>query len=280
MEGNLLGGGQDTPIQDNNTPQDTPQDNNTPQGNDETPNNNTQVNWTQLLGEYAEDPSIQKFKDPKDLAKSYLELQSLIGKKKIPIPDKPDEFPNVLKQLGMPEDPNGYPDFDDAEKVFGSKEDWEEFKQVAYESGLLPYQFEKLYSKVKEIISTTEQMTQQQRQEIMQQAVQQLQQKFGDEFQAKLNLANRLFAQMPQDVQQAIYEAGLDVNPNFVEFLAKLGEYYKEDSFEVSGYSTADAKEELNKIYSNPQHPFFNKEHPEHEAAVKKVEKLYKIIYG
>ena len=239
-----------------------------------------QVDWFQMLGEYANDPSIQKFKDPKDLAKSYLEAQKLIGREKIPVPKSDEELMDALKKLGVPDDPTAYPDFDDAAQVFGSKEDFDEFKKVALEAGLLPQQFEALYGKVKEIIQQEDSLTAQERQQVAQQALQQLQQEFGEETQLRLKMAQRVFQELPQETQQKIVQSGLDVDPNFIKFLAKIGEYYKEDSFVVSNYSPAEAKSELQEILNNPKHPYFDRTHPEHDAAVEKVEKLYRVIYG
>lgn len=239
-----------------------------------------QVDWQTLLGDYAEDPNIQKFKDPKDLAKSYIELQKLVGREKIPVPKTDEELQQVLMKLGVPETPDKYPEFDDAEQVFGSKEEFDEFKKVAHETGLLPQQFEALYSKMKEIMTQSESATLQERQSLAQQSLQQLTQEFGQEAQSKIKTAQKVFQMFPDDVKQAIVNAGLDVNANFVKTLANLGEYYKEDSFVASGYSKADAKGELENILQNKSHPYFDRTHPEHEAAVEKVEKLYRIIYG
>lgn len=239
-----------------------------------------QIDWQALLGDYAEDPNIQKFKDPKDLAKSYIELQKLVGREKIPVPKTDEELQQVLMKLGVPDSPDNYPEFDDAEHVLGSKEEFEEFKKVAHEVGLLPQQFEALYNKVKEIITQNDEITLQERQALAQQSLQQLTQEFGDEAQSKIKIAQKVFQMFPDDVKQAIVNAGLDVNANFVKTLANLGEYYKEDSFVASGYSKADAKGELESILQNKNHPYFDRTHPEHEAAVEKVEKLYRIIYG
>ena len=235
---------------------------------------------TAIFGDYANDPSIQKFKDPKDLAKSYIELQKMVGKNRIPVPERPEEFDQVLQKLGVPDDPSKYPDFEDAEVIFGGKEGFEEFKKFAHRAKLLPQQYEEAYNAFREIISQEAQMTQAERQQMAQEALIQLQKEFGDEYEQKVKLADRLFRSFPEDVKQAIYEAGLDVNPNFVKILATMAENYKEDSFIVSDYTPAEAKSELESILNNKDHPYWNRNHPEHDAAVDKVDKLYKIVYG
>ena len=270
--------GQTTENQDTQT-QDTQQTNDTSQTTFNQDATST-IDFSTVFGEYANDPSIQKFKNPQDLAKSYLELQKVIGKKRIPVPEKPEDIPQVLKELGLPDSPDKYPDIEGYDKIFGSQEEYVEFKKIMHEAGILPQQYEKITQAMKQIIEQDEQLTMQQRQQLAQQSLQQLSQEWGDEAQAKLKTAQQLFQTLPPETQQKIVEAGLDVDANFVKFLASVGEYYKEDSFVTANYTPADAKSELNAILTNPKHPYFDKSHPEHEAAVEKVQKLYKIIYG
>ncbi len=246
----------------------------------DTSKDTTTVDWRGMLGDYANDPNIDKFKDPKDLAKSYIEAQKLIGRDKIPMPKDETELQQVLTKLGVPDDPSKYPDFEDVTKVFASPEEFTEFKKVAHEVGLLPQQFEALYGKMKEIMQQDSQVSMEERQAMTQQALQQITQEFGNEAQAKLNTAQKVFKTFSDDVKQQIVQANLDVNPNFIKALANLGEYYKEDNFVASSYSQADAKGELQSIMNNSKHPYFDREHPEHDAAVEKVKTLYKIIYG
>lgn len=65
------------------------------------------------LQDFASDPSLEKFKDktPADLAKSYKELQSFVGKPKYDVPAK-DAAPEIMvefyKKLGVPENVDGY----------------------------------------------------------------------------------------------------------------------------------------------------------------------------
>lgn len=62
------------------------------------------------LGEYANDPALQDFKDPASLAKSYLEGKKLIGQKLgIPGADStPEAKAAFYKALGVPDAPEGY----------------------------------------------------------------------------------------------------------------------------------------------------------------------------
>ncbi len=236
--------------------------------------------WHTLVGEYANDPNISKFKDPRDLAKSYIEAQKLIGREKVPIPKDQAELQEVLTKLGVPDKATAYPNFDDATSVFGSAQDFEAFKEIAHESGLLPQQFTALYGKVKEMMQNDSANKGKYRQEMTAKGLQQLATDFGTEADAKLNTARRVFQIFSDDVKQQITAAGLDVNANFIKSLASLGEYYKEDSFIATRYSGSEAKSELQAITSNRAHPYYNKEHPEHTAAVQKVQTLYKIVYG
>ena len=262
-----------TPVPDNQQSQDSQQ------GQQQSPLSPS-VGWNQMLGDYAQDPSIQKFRDPKDLAKSYIELQKLVGKDKVPVPKSEEELPQVLSKLGLPEKPDGYPSFGDEVNIFGSKEDAQGFKELAHESGLLPAQYKKLYEGLKAATQQDNELMVQERKQQATQALSQLQQEYGDNTKQKLTLAQRVFNTFSDDVKESIMKSGLDVNPNFVKALASLGEYYKEDTFVANNYSPMDAKSELEAVKNNPNHPYFHKEHPEHKAAVEKVQALYKVIYG
>ncbi len=220
--------------------------------------------WQELLGDLAEDPSIKKFKNPQDLAKSYIELQKLIGKQKPPVPSSPDE----------------YPDFEDYNVLFETPEEYKEFKKIMHEIGLAPEQYQKLYETMKGIVQTDAQQSLEARQEMYEHALSQLSEEWGEDFQRNVGLAQRLYNTFPDTIKEQIQTSGLDINPDFIKLLVKFAEHYKEDEFAFQSYSPAEAKQELESILSDKSHPYWDKYHPQHQAAVDKVENLYKLIYG
>ena len=103
---------------------------------------------------YASKGWAKDIKSPDDLWKLTDNAQSLIGKRAAPAPDAPaEEWTNYMKQLGMPEKPDGYT-LSDIEGVPEGM-DLAPFKQQAQElmhkAGLTPRQADALW---KEYIST------------------------------------------------------------------------------------------------------------------------------
>lgn len=69
-------------------------------------------NWYEKLDpDLKNNPSIQKFKDPASLAKSYVELQKMVGKDKVVLPTSkstPAEWEAFYEKIGRPKDINEY----------------------------------------------------------------------------------------------------------------------------------------------------------------------------
>ena len=229
---------------------------------------------------WANDPILGQFKTPEELAKAYLELHKKIGENNVVIPETPEGKLELLKKLGLPEDPKAYPDVEVGKELFETEEAFNEFKAIAQQIGLLPEQFEKLVQGMYEIIKLDEQMTVEERKELTNQLLGELQRRWGSEYEAKMKHIQRVFKTLPEDTKKKIIEAGLDLDLGFIEFLDKISQFYKEDSLTYAEYSVDDARRELQRILNDRNHPYFNREHPQHDEAVQKVQQLYRIIYG
>ena len=70
---------QTTSTQTTDTQTTNTQTTNTTQTGTQTSTTTDTTDFRAIFGDYASDPSIQKFKTPADLAKSYIELERLIG---------------------------------------------------------------------------------------------------------------------------------------------------------------------------------------------------------
>jgi len=75
-------------------------------------------------------------------------------------------------------------------------------------------------------------------------------------------------------------------DPRVAGFLASMGELISEDRLgkiekqNLFGMSKTNAQELINEINTNPEHPYWKKEHPGHKAAVDKMTTLMKIVSG
>ena len=103
------------------------------------------ADWKDQLPEDLRDHSaLAPIQDVGNLAKSFVNAQSMIGKDKIALPGQhssPEEWNEVYTRLGRPEDPDGYqlelPD-DSSEELVG----W--YKKAAHDLGLNNIQAQKL----------------------------------------------------------------------------------------------------------------------------------------
>lgn len=245
-----------------------------PIAGDETGENTTQkpVSW-------ADDPILEQFKTPEELAKAYLELYKKANEG-FTVPETPEGKLELLKKLGLPEKPENYPDVDVGKELFETEEAFNEFKTIAQQIGLLPEQFEKLVQGMYEIVKLDEQISIEERKELTNHLMGELQRRWGSEFEAKMKHIQRVFKTLPDETKQRIIEAGLDLDLGFIEFLDKISQYYKEDSLTYAEYSVDDARRELERILNDRNHPYFHKDHPRHDEAVQRVQQLYKIIYA
>ena len=251
-------------------------------GSDDQSQDNTQQQYdlSGIFGEYAKEPSIQKFKSPVDLAKSYIELEKLIGNKRIPVPRNDEEVFETLKQLGMPEKPDEYKleNEEELQQVLG---DLTPLKETAAKLGLLPQQYEKFVETYVQTLQQQQEVIQQQIQEMQQQAVQQLQKEWGINFDTNMQKAQTVYEKLPEDLQGMIDNSGLGNHPEFIKLMAALADSVFEGSNKANVMMTvSDAKEELSRIINDPNSPYYDKYHPEHKATVEKVNKLYEIIHG
>ena len=74
-------------------------------------------------------------------------------------------------------------------------------------------------------------------------------------------------------------------NPAVVKLFARLGAEVTEDMTQNTqnnnlATSRLDAKDEIEQIFTNYDHPYFNGNHPEHKSAVERVRQLHEKVHG
>lgn len=246
-------------------------------------------NWYDSLGsDYNSNPSITKFKSTEDLAKSYVNLEKMIGKNKVVIPKEgasSDEWNAFYKAVGRPDDISGYktPAYaDDTPEELRMREDHlERYKAKALELGLNNKQYAELFALNNDI---RQEMIGQERQKIEKMAQDTetaLRKEWGDAYGKKVDVA--------QGVINKFFK-GKNINPafkvlandtGFVKAMAELGESFGEDGIAGSPRVTltpAEATAEYNAMISDSKNPLFDNAHPEHMAAVQKSIDLQRAI--
>ena len=253
------------------------------------------VDWREGLDPAVKShPSIQNFKSPGDLAKSWVEAQKLIGRDKIPVPGEKatkEDWDMVFERLGRPKDatgytlpevklPEGYPE--------PNKEFMETFKTKALELGMLPAQVNGLYqwfmdSQVNEFNQYGEQRTKERGE-----AENALRKLWGKAFEQNFQIAEQAVNKYGTEAFiQKLKATGLNNDPDMVKFIADMAKNFSEDK--IAGkpigltLSPEEAIAEIKKIQgeamNDKKHPMNDKHHPEYEYFKDKWRHLHEMAY-
>lgn len=222
------------------------------------------------------EPSLRHVPDAATLAKNYVNAQRLIGADKVPVPGKSatdDEWREVWRKLGAPEDPQQY----ELEKQeYWDDHSFENFKNRAYEMGLNNKQADALSRFYNEQVAAAREQFDQKTEEVRFQGEQELRQEFGQYFEERMGMA--------QDAARTIFGDAslfdeikladgrlLGDDPRIIRGLVKMREMLGEDS--IVGESTelvmsaSDARREYDKVVAQGT-PYWDKFHPQHEQYV------------
>jgi hypothetical protein len=242
-------------------------------------------NSQELYGEYANTKSIQKFKSPQDLAKSYINLEKLLGKNRIPIPEKPEDYETVYKTLGKPETPDEYQLPQEVIDLYqGSEQELNKIKEMMHSADILPQQAEKLLSIYAQEESQRLQQIYSSLEAKKNEATQKLQNEWGDRFDENMQRAAAVYSHFDDDIKQVIDNSGLGADDRFVKFLSYVGNFMTEgdnlvDSQAAYQVQAENAQRELDMILNDKTHPYWNQHAgKQHTEAVKQVQELYRIL--
>lgn len=215
--------------------------------------------YSSLSEEYRNHPSIQKFSDANGLAKSYLSLESLMGRDKIPVPKDANDL-NAWglynKAFNVPETIEGYdlkiegvenPDLSKAKELMHKYHISNETAQALIDAHI---QDVKDYENAKTQAFNAE----------AEEATKQLKAEWGLKYDENLKTAKNFLEKMSDNKEEFDYfnnKIGNDVH--FIKLLSKMGNSISEGSLggfegQVGGFTKtpAEAKAELDKIMNDP----------------------------
>lgn len=233
--------------------------------------------------------SLEKFKTEQDLFKSYVNLEKLVGKEKLPVPtdkDGKEIWDAVYSRLGRPESPKQYK-LPELKRPEGFPEaDPKEIEGIlakAHELGLSNKQIGELYKGFMEGEFSKYNLHNEQKTQKRLDAETQLRKEWGKSYEEKVGKAKVVLNNFADDDIKKMVEEGLGNDPRFIRFLNNVAGKLSEDALggKSSGLSMSpdEANAEIARIrgeaMTNPKHPLVNKEHPEHDMMVQKMSKLY-----
>ena len=219
--------------------------------------------------------------------KSYVESQKLHGSS-IPLPkeEDPESVANFYKKLGRPDSHDGY----EYTPPSHSTIDWEkqglaDMKKAAHEAGLTNKQFQALAAQYSNrIVESVNNETQRiQAERAANEA--ELKREYGANYGFEKALAEKALVHFfGDDASKGLIESLL-TSPNLFRSCAKLGEGLNEAGTFGSGVQPNDygaltyegAREKINAVNSDPNHPYWDKQNPGHEAAKKEMTRLFAV---
>lgn len=253
---------------------------------------NTEISWRDSLSEDIRgDATLARYKDVESLAAAHINLRSHMGRDKISKPQTEDDWQEVYNFLGRPESAEAYEvalpdDAPDAIKAQFSEAKLNDFKAKAHALGLNQNQVAELVKWQAEGLVADFGGQAEAHEKAMADAEAALKEKWGRAYDQNLGYANKAFEKFGGDALVEVMESsGLGNNPAVLEAFANIAKATMPDSDLAGPVGAAgaaltpdEAKAQAAEIMSNPA--YMDKRHPEHNALVRKVGKLFEAAYG
>ena len=216
-----------------------------------------------------------KFNSVSSLAKSYLNLERMLSKEKMPIPtdnDGDEVWDQAYKALGRPETPQGYQAPEGIDPDAKAATD-----AIFHEAGLSQRQASKLYTRIAKALEDNANNQQEQSTQSIEQAVQALEADFGPR-------GGESYQQALDKAQVVAKHLGLDVADFWTMpgFASRLASQYdtlmgsKIRGVENTSITSAQSiDEQIHDIQHNPSNPYYTAYRDGDRAAHQKVLKLF-----
>lgn len=232
-------------------------------------------------------PSIAKFASgPESLAKSYINLEKMLGGDKIAIPKTEEDtegWDKVFNQLGRPEDAKGYefaeiPDLPEGFEYDNTAE--ESFREIAHSARLTKTQAGALRDWYVNVMASQHVSGEDGKAEKMAGAFEELSKEWGRATSQKINAAHATAGSLAgEDFQAMLDETGLGNDPRLVRGFAKLAEAVAGDKGLIGQALTESTPGQLTaqiaEFEVKHRDALLDKFHPEHETRVKQRSVLY-----
>ena len=250
------------------------------------------ASWRSDLPEDIRDhSSLSSIHDVGNLAKSYINAQSMIGRDKIAIPGEhssPEDWNSVYDRLGRPESADAYDiNIEDTDADFLS---W--YKGAAHDIGLNPAQASKLAESYTELFQA-QQDDAPNYDAIRSEREAELKKEYGGKYNENITLGQSILTEF-SNAEDPLTEidladgSKLGDNPDFVRAMVNVGEFIREriseDAFEGmakgnGGLSPDDINDQLRELETTSG-PLFDSQHPQHREYVERRKRLYDQKYS
>jgi hypothetical protein len=247
--------------------------------------------WRESLpDDLKNDPNLLPINDVNSLAKSFIHAQKMVGSDKVGVPGKhatDEDWQNVYDKLGRPK-VEEYKVTLPKDSKFIDENFMKELTPLAHKAGILPKQLEPVLSWYEQTIAKAEATIATEKEASIKAGLDSLKKEYGVAYEQKLSYAHSLLKEhaTPELLKLVDENREIGNNPALIKLLSKVGEMlYKEDGMPDAGQSSGgkhtpdEARNKANMILSDATHPYNMSEHPNHAAAVKEVQGLWKMAY-
>jgi len=188
--------------------------------------------------------------------------------------EDPEQRDALFNQLGRPDDPSGY-EFEEIENAPLDGERKEFITGLAHKVGLTKTQLKELDKEIR----TADAQKAFEQQEKIKSNLSELRQEWGLAFEDRSHLAKKVakayFPHIPEGTKftagelKSFYAIGKGLEGGGAEFRSQEHQI-------MDGNSPAEARDKINEIRNNPEHPYFDSNKPGHAEARAKMRELYK----
>lgn len=297
--GGAGGGSSDDPLfggGGGNPPPSVPPAGNPPEGTPPPPAGNppppgTPPDWRASLPEDLRNQEfVKKYETPEALAKAYGNLEKMIGRDKVVVPQKGAKFEDPMmrdyfERVGLPKTADEY-------KIegFDPKEVDPEFLKAlsgeAHKLGVLPEQAKGLVAWFSGVNKAAYESQMKLQNDAMKADLEAFKAEAGDAYSTEIARAQAAVKELSKQDQEFLQKSGLSKNTTIIRMLAKYGATLSEDKIRGEGGRTdgvltpAQAQEKIKEIQgAGPKHPYWDKEHADHAKAKKDMNQLFEYAF-
>jgi hypothetical protein len=244
--------------------------------------------WRDSLPEdMRNDTGLSKFSDVSGLAKSYMNLEQMLGRDKIPMPVTDEDWGGVYDRLGRPEEAAGY-EMKTPEGVTFDETAQNNMRAMAHKMGLNQKQMEGMSDWVFTELQGRKSADDTSTTQALEESTAALKTEWGEKYDQNVNVALRAVEEFGGDELREFLNSSqvggqaLGNHPAMIKMLADIGGKMMESGkLEGSGTLMQTPEEMQNECNTLMAHPAYtDRRNPEHAQINKKVQALFGKIHG
>lgn len=237
-------------------------------------------------------PSLSPIKDVENLARSYVNAQRLIGADKIPLPANPtsEDLDRIYDRLGRPESPDAYGISPDGNVI--TEERAAEYANIAHNLRLTPEQASGVLEYYRSAVQNDTAAVSANNEQAREQAVSQLQAEWGDQYDSRIEAAQKAVDRFEAGGLMELQLADGSVlgnHPEIIKAFANIADFRasvtSEDTISENatslGMTPQQAQAEIDAIMNDKSHAYWDRKNiTGRQQAIERMQQLMGMIHG